>query len=183
MLISSINRDRVSLLYTSPGKSWFQRAMPGRKGTLRVASRLLTEDSPSLDSSCDCALPWRFLRKVASKGSVLLWLSAFSPTKLPESWRELQQRYQTVGIRADDSWDLELPEDAQFAAYDPVAGCLTAINTSSAAERAAHARWREKREAHLAQLFPRHDDRLIVRNTDDPLQALIGFFHRHRLRA
>jgi uncharacterized protein (DUF58 family) len=183
MLVSSINRDRVGLLYASPGKSWFQRALPGRKGTLRIASRLLAQEAPTLEGASDCDLPWRFMRKAASKGSVLLWFGGFSPVEMPEPWRELQQRYQTVGVRADDPWDSELPADAQFAAYDPIAGHLTAIDTSSAAERAAHARWRERREAHFAQLFPRHEDRLIVRNMDDPLQALVGFFHRHRLRA
>jgi uncharacterized protein (DUF58 family) len=180
MLVSSINRDRVGLLYSSPHKSWFQRARPGRKGILRAASLLLGQEAPSLDGPADCSLPWRFMRKFASRGSVVLWLGPFAPAAMPESWRELQQRYQAVGVRADDPWDVELPEGARFAAYDPLAGRLTTINTSSTAERAAHARWRERREAHFAHLFPRLDDRLNVGNTEDPLQALIAYFHRHR---
>jgi len=179
MLVSSINRDRVGLLYTSPGKSWFQRALPGRKGILRVASLLLRQHAPPLDGPSTCELPWRFMRKFAPRGSVLLWLGPFAPAGMPDTWRELQQRYQAVGVRADDPWDSELPEGAQFAAYDPLAGRLTTINTSSSAERAAHARWREQREAYFAELFPRLDDRLTVRNTEDPLQTLITWFHRH----
>jgi hypothetical protein len=57
---------------------------------------------------------------------------------------------------------------------------LTLLNTSSAAERASHAQWRERREAYFAELFPRLDDRMIVPNTADPLQSLIAWFHRHR---
>jgi uncharacterized protein (DUF58 family) len=180
MLISSINKDRVGLMYTSPGKSWFQRALPGRKDTLRLASTLFAQEPPPLDGSSACPVEWRMMRKIASRGSVLLWLGPFAPAPMPEAWRQLQQRYQAVGIRADDPWDTELPEDAQFAAYDPLAGRLTTIDTSAPAERAAHRRWRGAREAHFAHLFPRLDDRLKLSNTEDPLQALVAYFHRHR---
>src|SRR3979409_389498 len=54
MLISSINKDRVGLLYSSPGKSWFQRALPGRKDTLRVAALLLGQEPPPLDGPSVC---------------------------------------------------------------------------------------------------------------------------------
>jgi uncharacterized protein (DUF58 family) len=179
MLVSSINRDRVGVLYSAPGKTWFQRALPGRKGTLRIASSLFNEEAPALDGPAECAVPWNYLRKVASKGSVLLWLGAFSPAPMPEAWRELQRRYQTVGVRADDPWDVELPGAARFSAYDPVSGSLTTLDTASAAVRAAHAKWSEQREAHFTTLFPRLDDQFIVGNAADPLDAVIAHFHRH----
>jgi hypothetical protein len=180
MLISSINKDRVGLLYASPAESWFQRALPGRKDGLRVASTLLAQEPPPLDGPSVCPVQWRTMRKLASRGSVLIWLGPFAPSAMPAGWRELQQRFQTVGIRADDPWDCELPANAQFAAFDPLAGRLTTIDTSAPAERAAHRRWRGEREAHFAHLFPRLDDRLKIRNTEDPLQAIVTYFHRHR---
>ncbi|HEY2402695.1 MAG TPA: DUF58 domain-containing protein [Steroidobacteraceae bacterium] len=180
MLISSINKDRVGLWYVAPGRSWFQRALPGRKDIMRVTSQLLSQSAPPLDGPPQCQIPWRMLRKVASRGSVLLWLGPFMPAPLPEGWRELQRRYQTVGVRADDQWDVELPEDARFAAYDPIAGRLTTIDTSAPAQRSAHRRWRGEREAHFTHLFARHDERLKILNTEDPLQALVAYFHRHR---
>lgn len=179
MLISSINRDRVGLLYSAPGKSWFQRALPGRKGIMRIAQMLLDQPAPALDGPTKCLLPWPFIKKSSTRGSVLLWLGPFVPSGMPEMWRELQQRHQAVGVRADDPWDVELPRNAKLSAYDPLAGRLTLLNTSSAAERAAHANWRDRREAHFAELFPRLDDRLLVRNTEDPLQNLIAWFHRN----
>ncbi len=203
MLMSSINRDRVGVVYRAPGKSWFQRALPGRKGILRVASLLLAQEAPALDGPVECSLPWGkpsiaerlregsqnpplsrpaiegLSRKLAPRGSVVLWLGAFTPSDIPSSWRELQQRYQAIGIRADDAWDAELPHNAQFPAYDPIAGRLTTINTASSAERTAHARWRERRERYFEELFPRLNDRLTVQNTEDPLDALIAYFHRH----
>ena len=180
MLVSSINRDRVGVMYSAPDKSWFQRALPGRKGILRVASLLLGQQAPPLDGPCECPLPWRFMRKAAARGSVLLWLGPFASGGMPEAWRELQRRYQTVGVRADDAWDQELPANAQFVAYDPIAGRLTTLDTSSATERAYHARWRTQRNADFANLFPNADDRMVVSNTTDPLQALVAWFHRHR---
>jgi hypothetical protein len=149
---------------------------------MRIAATLLGQSAPALDGPAIRALPWPFIKKNTSRGSVLLWFGPFTPAVPPDLWRELQQRHQAVGVRADDPWDAELPRNAKFSAYDPLAGRLTLLNTSSAAERAAHASWRERREAHFAALFPRLDDRLIVRNTDDPLQSLIAWFHRHRHR-
>ena len=180
MLIGAINRDRVGLLYSSPGKSWFQRALPGRKGIMRIASMLLDQPAPSLDGPVACPLPWQFVKKSATRGSVLLWFGPFAPQGMPEQWRELQQRYQAVGVRADDPWDLELPRNAKFSAYDPLAGRLTLLNTASSAERAAHAAWRARREEYFEEMFPRNDDRLLVGNAEDPLQSLIAWFHRHR---
>ncbi len=180
MLISAINRDRVGLLYSAPGKSWFQRALPGRKGIMRIASMLLDQPAPPLDGPATCSLPWPFIKKSATRGSVLLWLGSFAPQGMPELWRELQQRYQAVGVRADDPWDAELPRNAKFSAYDPLAGRLTLLNTASSAERAAHAAWRERREEYFLEMFPRSDDRMIVSNAQDPLQSLIAWFHRHR---
>jgi uncharacterized protein (DUF58 family) len=180
MLINAINRDRVGLLYSAPGKSWYQRALPGRKAIMRIAARLLEQPAPSLEGPVACPLSWPLVKKSATRGSVLLWFGPFVPQAMPEMWRELQQRYQAVGVRADDPWDVELPPNAKVSAYDPLAGRLTLLNTASSAERAAHAVWRERRDEYFQEMFPRRDDRLIVRNPEDPLQSLIAWFQRHR---
>lgn len=179
MLVSSHNRDRVGLFYCSPVTSWFQRPLSGRKGTLRTAARLMSQEAPPLDVSPACTLPWRMIRRAAANGTVVLWFGAFVPSDTPEGWRGLQQRCQTIGVRADDAWDLALPERMRFSAYDPLAGRVTNIDTSSRAEQAAHARWRVWREAYFDRLFPAVDHRLMVRNQDDPLQTLMAYFHRH----
>ena len=178
MMISAGNKDRVGLLYTSPAGHWYERALPGRRDALRLASRLLSQAPPPLDGPATCAIPWNFTRRIATRGSVLVWLGPFLPAPLPEAWRELQQRYQAVGVRADDVWDEELPADRQFAAYDPLSGRLTTLNTASGAERSAHRRWRGEREGHFTRLFPRLSDRLKVGNEQDPLDALVAYFHR-----
>lgn len=180
MLVAALNRDRVGLFYTSSSDAWYEKALPGRRGILRLAARLLEQPLPALDGGPVRPLPWERMRRAASKGSALLWFGAFVPSDTPESWRGLQQRYRTVGVRADDPWDLKLPEMGTLTAYDPLAGRLTSVNTSAAAEQAAHRRWRESRENWIAHLFPQVNDRLLVRNTDDPLDSLAAFFHRNR---
>jgi len=180
MLVAALNRDRVSLFYASSATSWFERALPGRRGILRLAARLLEQPLPPLDGGPVGALPWQRLRDAASKGSVMSWLGAFVPGDTPESWRALQQRYRTIGIRADDPWDLSLPRIGKLTAYDPLAGRLTTLNTSSPAEQQAHQRWRTHRDHWFAHLFPQVNDRLQVSTDGDPLDRLAAFFHRNR---
>lgn len=179
MLLGSINRDRIGLFYSSPAEAWYQRPVSGRKGTLRTAARLLGQSPPPLDVAPECALPWRMIRKAASNGSIIVWFGAFTPGDTPEGWRVLQQRCQTIGVRADDGWDAALPKNARFSAYDPLSGRVLNIDTSSRADRHAHARWRQWRDAYFERLFPIVNDRLAVHNDEDPLQALIAYFHRH----
>jgi uncharacterized protein (DUF58 family) len=178
MLISAANKDRVGVFYISPTGHWFERAVAGRRDVVRVASLLLSQPPPTLDGASRCTIPWSMVRKAVPRRSVLPWFGAFLPGQLPSGWRELQQRYQVIGVRADDAWDDELPAGMRFAAYDPLSGRLTTIDSDSIAEKAAHRRWRGEREGHFAHLFPRLADRLKVANDEDPLNALGAYFHR-----
>ncbi len=178
MLISAANKDRVSVLYVSPTGHWLERALPGRRDVLRVASLLLSQPPPALEGPSRCEVPWNLVRRAITRRSVLPWFGPFLPAALPGGWRELQQRYQVIGVRADDAWDHELPPGMRFAAFDPLSGRLTTIDTDSVAERAAHRRWRGEREGHFTHLFPRLADRIKVDNREDPLNALGAYFHR-----
>jgi uncharacterized protein (DUF58 family) len=178
MLISAANRDRVGVLYVSPATHWFERALPGSRDVHRLASLLLSQPAPGFDGPSSCTIPWDLVRNVATRRSVVLWFGPFLPAPLPAGWRELQRRYQSVGVRADDAWDKELPADTRFAAYDPLSGRLTTIDSASVAERTAHRKWRGAREGHFAHLFPRLADRMKIGNDDDPLNTLVAYFRR-----
>ena len=93
----------------------------------------------------------------------------------------LQRRYQTMGFRVDDPWERALPAGESFAAYDPTAGRLVTLE-GSAAERAAHAEWRNQREAAWHARFPNRLSRLEVGTNENRLDALVKFFHA-RMRA
>lgn len=178
MLIGSINRDRVGLLYVSPETSWLRRPVPGRDATLHTASMLLGQPPPALDGPAEVTIPWRLVLRAASRQSVLVWLGPFAPAPEPEDWRALCGRYQAVGFRADDPWDVELPEHERLAIFDPVAGEVTELNTGSPANRAAHAEWVRRREEHFTYLFPLSRDRQAVRSAEPVFDAVVDFFHR-----
>ncbi|MBE2215940.1 MAG: DUF58 domain-containing protein [Opitutaceae bacterium] len=178
MLLGAVNRDRVGLLYASPAGFWFRRPLPGRQTTLHTASLLLGQAAPSLDGETRVEVPWRFALNCAPRHSVLLWLGPFAPGPEPEGWSVLRRRYQAMGFRADDPWDIELPGNRLLPVFDPLAGRISMLNTASADERSAHADWRARREASFASLFPNSMDRMAARTDAPVFEAMVEFFHR-----
>jgi len=186
MLLGAVNRDRVGFVHAAPAGNLFREPVRGRGAILHAAATLLSQPAPSLTASdpqlsTASSIPFRFLARAAPKHSVLLWLGDFPPRPEPEGWAVLQRRYQTMGFRVDDPWERALPEQEAFAAYDPTTGRLVTLE-GSAAERAAHAAWREEREAAWHTLFPAPLSRLIVGTDENRLDALVRFFHA-RMRA
>ena len=184
MLLGAVNRDRVGYLVSRPGGYDFRPAVRGRGRIMHLAATLMGLPPPPLAQPAQGAadarasIPWRVLGQAAPRHSIVLWLSDFAPGETPEGWAMLQRRYQTMGFRIDDPWDLALPEDpGLLAAFDPAAGRLVSLE-GSAAERAEHARWRASREALLTTLFPDPQARMAVSTTEDRLEALVRFFHR-----
>ena len=180
MLLSAVNRDRVGFVHASPAGYSFREPMRGRGAILHAAASLLAKPAPALSRE-SAVIPWRFLARAAPKHSILLWLGDFPPRVMPEGWAVLQRRYQTMGFRVDDPWERALPAGESFAAYDPSAGRLVTLDGSSA-ERAAHAAWRQERDAAWSTLFPNPLSRLVVGTDQNRLDALVRFFHA-RLRA
>lgn len=178
LLIGLLQRDRVGVIYTSPQTTWFRRPMAGRESALHTASMLLGETAPPLDGPAEVEPPWRLALRAAPRHSVLVWLGAFAPTPEHEDWRALGKRYQVMGFRADDPWDIALPERTRLPLFDPVAGRVTELNTASTANRAAHAAWSAAREEYFSSLFPEERTRQIVRTDEPVFEALLEFFHR-----
>jgi uncharacterized protein (DUF58 family) len=181
MLLGAVNRDRVGCIHASPTGYTFREPVRGRGPILHAAASLLSQPAPSLSTSGEdassAAIPWRLISKTAPKHSILIWLGDFAARPAPEGWPLMQRRYQTMGFRVDDPWERELPAGESFAAYDPVNGRLVTLE-GSAAERAAHAEWRDTRDASYRTLFPDPQSRLVVSTEENRLDALVRFFHR-----
>jgi uncharacterized protein (DUF58 family) len=180
MLLGAVNRDRVGFVYASPTGNLIREPVRGRGAILHAAATLLSRPAPA-PTDGPAEIPWRFLARAAPKHSVFLWLGDFPPRIEPEGWTVLRRRYQTMGFRVDDPWERALPDQESFAAYDPTAGRLVTLE-GSAAERAAHATWRNEREAAWSALFPNRLSRLVVGTDENRLDALVKFFHA-RMRA
>ncbi|PTY05891.1 DUF58 domain-containing protein [Opitutaceae bacterium EW11] len=181
MLLGAVNRDRVGFVHASPTGAVFREPVRGRGKILHLAASLLSSPAPDLhladaQQSASITIPWRLLSRAAPKHSVLLWLGDFPPRQTPEGWPVLQKRYQTMGFRVDDPWDRQLPAGESFAAYDPLSGRLVTLD-GSPAQRAAHAQWRESRDAAWRTLFPDPLSRMTVTTEENRLDALVRFFH------
>ena len=190
MLLGAVNRDRVGCIHAGPTGYTFREPVRGRGPILHAAATLLSQPPPPIenpvtersDSSASKienspAIPWRLISKTAPKHSILIWLGDFAARPAPDGWPLMQRRYQTMGFRVDDPWERELPSGDSFAAYDPVTGRLVTLE-GSAAERAAHAEWRDNRDAAYRALFPDPHSRLVVGTDENRLDALVKFFHR-----
>jgi uncharacterized protein (DUF58 family) len=180
MMLGAVNRDRVGFVHTAPGGHLFREPVRGRGAILHAAATLLSQPAPALTGAAP-EIPWRLLARAAPKHSILIWLGDFPPRIHPEGWLVMQRRYQTMGFRVDDPWERELPREDTFAAYDPTAGRLVTLE-GSAAERAAHATWKQARTNAWQQLFPDPLSRLVVGTDENRLDALVKFFHA-RMRA
>ena len=180
MLLGAVNRDRVGFVHASPKGQLVREPVRGRGQIMHAAATLLAQPAPA-PTDGPVEIPWRFLARAAPKHSVLIWLGDFPPRVEPEGWPVLQRRYQTMGFRVDDPWEHELPNGEAFAAFDPAAGRLVTLE-ASAAERAAHASWRAEREAKWLACFPDALARLVVRNDENRLDALVRFFHARMIR-
>jgi uncharacterized protein (DUF58 family) len=186
MLLGAVNRDRVGFIHVTPDGYTLREPVRGRGPILHAAASLLGSSPPKLSTlspqhSTAGAIPWRLLARAAPRHSVLVWLGDFAPRPEPEGWPVLRRRYQPMGFRVDDPWERALPDGAPFAAYDPIAGRLVTLGHSSA-ERVAHARWREDRDAAWRNLFPDTLSRLVVGTDEDRLDALVRFFHSRQSR-
>jgi len=180
MLLGAVNRDRVGFVHVTPDGYTLREPVRGRGAILHAAASLLGAPAPQLSTlnpqlSTAGAIPWRLLSRAAPKHSILIWLGDFAPRPEPEGWAVMRKRYQPMGFRVDDPWERALPEGETFAAYDPMEGRLVTIENSSA-ERIAHARWREERDAAWRGLFPDALTRLVVGTDEDRLDALVRFF-------
>lgn len=181
MLLGAVNRDRVGFVHAAPGGWLVREPVRGRGPILHAAAALLGRPPPPPGAAAAPEIPWRLLARAAPKHSILIWLGDFPERPAPEGWSVIRRRYQAMGFRIDDPWERSLPERERFTAYDPAASRLVPLEGSQA-ERAAHAQWRERREAAWRELFPNPLSRLVAGTDENRLDALVGFF-RARMRA
>ncbi len=181
MLLSAVNGDRISVMYSSPTGYEFQKSINGRGRIMHSAANLLGRPAPDLLGSSEVQIPWKYISKAAPRHSIFVWLSDFGNCQAPASWNVLKKRYQPIGFRIEDPWERELPVDGTRNVFDPTSGSLFTLNGKSAAQREAHRKWNEQRDAHFFKLFPQSSSQLTLQSGDDALDAIVRLFH-HRMK-
>lgn len=179
LLLASINRDRIGIVYVSPGSYHYTAPMIGKGAIFDAATTLFARPAPSLSDTRPAEPPWRFLATAAPVNSMMVFLGDFAPRQSPREWPAMMQRYQPIGFRVEDPWERELPATKPITAYDPVTQRVVAIDASSSVQRAAHASWVASRDAAYARFFPRQKNRLTVTPDASMTDAVVGFFHTH----
>jgi len=179
LLLAGINRDRIGLAHLRPEGPVFSPPVHGRGPIHHLAARLFSAEPPPLASPPQVSgFSLSALSALAPRHSIVVWLSDHSTRPVPEGWSALQRRCTLLGLRIDDPWDRAYPEtERPLAALDPLSGRLVTLGRGHA-ERAAHARWREARDASFATWFPDPFSRQIVATDESRLEALVRFFRR-----
>jgi uncharacterized protein (DUF58 family) len=182
LLLASINRDRVGLAHLRPQGHQLTPAVHGRGPIHHLASRLFSAAPPPLSAPQVSGFNTSALSALTPRHTIVVWLSDHPARPLPEGWAAFARRHTVLGLRVDDPWDRAYPEDLTSAlACDPLSGRLVPLGLGHA-ERVAHARWRETRDASLAAWFPDPFSRHVVGTNENRLDSLVRFFRRREAR-
>lgn len=179
-LLSAVNRDRIGILYASPTRYWLREPVRGRGAILHSCASLISQEPATFEevSATEAAvkIPWKLLFHTAPRHSVILWLGDFPPRSVPEGWATLRRRYQTMGFRVEDAWEMELPKELTLTAFDPLQRRLVQLEGGSIAQQKAHQDWLKARDTAWTNLFPNRLARLELQTNEDVLDALVKFF-------
>jgi uncharacterized protein (DUF58 family) len=179
MLLASINRDRVGLVYSRPGGHEYLAPVSGKNKIFEAATELFDRPLPSLEDKRPLGTPWRFLANAAPVNSIVVFLGDFAPRTPPREWPTVMQRYQAIGFRVDDPWERQLPDGKPLTAYDPTTQRVVVFDPRSSVHQQAHAAWVAEREAAFTHFFPRKKNRMAVTPDESMTDAVVRFFHAH----
>lgn len=180
MLLASINRDRIGLIYARPGGQEYTAPVSGKNNIFEAATELFDRPLPAMTDTRPVPTPWRFLATAAPVNSIVVCLGDFAPRPPPREWPTIMQRYQAVGFRVDDPWERALPTDSKpLTAYDPTTQRVVVFDPRSTVHRNAHAAWVAERENAFTHFFPRQKNRLAITAEESTTDAVVRFFHAH----
>lgn len=173
LMLGTVNRQRVGLVQIGGVHTIVHPPTRRRERVMGWLLDLFTAPPP------DAAPARRFDALPLPAGSVprnalVIWLGEVPSVSPPPGWTALTRMHRCIGIRVEDAWEREPPEDLSDTLFDPTTGEVFSSGDPSEV-RAAHAAWRARREALWAEWWPDPADRLVVDSTADPLGALVAF--------
>ena len=177
-LTAAGNRDRVGFWHATPAGHLVRQPVRGRVNIVRTAATLLGQPVPKLEDGPEASLEWKLFFHAFPKHSIVLWLGDFPPRPVGPGWAALRKRYEMIGVRVDDPWDIQLPSLGILPAVDPESGEVLAFDMGTKDSQQRHARWVAEREAAWQEWFPSPLQRLTAGTEGDLLDPLVTFFRR-----
>ena len=177
-LTAAGNRDRVGFWHATPAGHHVRQPVRGRVNIVRTAATLLGQPIPKLEDGPEASLEWKLFFHAFPKHSIVLWLGDFPPRPVGPGWAALRKRYEMIGVRVDDPWDIQLPSLGILPAVDPESGEVLAFDMGTKDSQQRHAQWVAEREAAWQEWFPSPLQRLTAGTEGDLLEPMVTFFRR-----
>ncbi len=177
-LTAAGNRDRVGFWHATPAGHHVRQPVRGRLNIIRTAATLLAQPIPKLEDGPEASLEWKLFFHAFPKHSIVLWLGDFPPRPVGPGWAALRKRYEMIGVRVDDPWDIQLPSLGILPVVDPESGEVLAFDMGTKESQQRHAQWVAEREAAWQEWFPSPLQRMTVGTDGDLLDPLVTFFRR-----
>jgi len=177
-LTAAGNRDRVGFWHATPAGDQVRQPVRGRVNIVRTAATLLGQPIPKLEDGPEASVDWKMFFHAFPKHSVVLWLGDFPPRPVGPGWAALRKRYEMIGVRVDDPWDVHLPSLGILPAVDPETGEVMAFDMGTRESQSRHAAWVAERERAWQEWFPSPLQRLVVSTEGDLLDPLVAFFRK-----
>ena len=177
-LTAAGNRDRVGFWHATPAGHHVRQPVRGRLNIIRTAATLLAQPIPKLEDGPEASLEWKLFFHAFPKHSIVLWLGDFPPRPVGPGWAALRKRYEMIGVRVDDPWDIQLPSLGILPVVDPESGEVLAFDMGTKESQQRHAQWVAEREAAWQEWFPSPLQRMTVGTDGDLLDPLVTFFRK-----
>jgi len=177
-LTAAGNRDRVGFWHATPAGHHVRQPVRGRVNIVRTAATLLAQPIPKLEDGPEASLEWKLFFHAFPKHSIVLWLGDFPPRPVGPGWAALRKRYEMIGVRVDDPWDIQLPSLGILPVVDPESGEVLAFDMGTKESQQRHAQWVAEREAAWQEWFPSPLQRMTVGTDGDLLDPLVTFFRK-----
>ena len=178
------NNDKIGVILFSDRINKFIPPKKGRKHILRIISELLHFEPTG--SGTDVAQALQYLTNTTKKRCTAFVISDFidntPDTQTPRFADALtiaSSKHDLVGIRVYDQRETQMPPVGLVKFKDAESGQYQWVDTSSAAVRAAYARWWATTTERLKATFTRaHVDWTAVSTNEDYVKPLMLLFKR-----
>lgn len=175
LMAGAVQREQTGLIHIRGDGVEHVPPSRARGRILAAAASLSAAPAGPLDTPArlDTVFP---LLMTQPLGSTVFWLADSPSEAPPRALGALRRRHHVTAVRVLDPWDEALPQALDAMAYDPVAGRLVRLQDGPEA-RAAHERWRERRERLWREWWPEVSDRMNLNVQSGAAAALADFLH------